>query len=196
MNKQPGMPGGGGKMGRIDAHPDVRLEKGTRIRVIRRLCTYLLKYPGMIIAAFALMLSSNLLALIAPRLSGSAIDAIEPGAGAVVFEKVFFYCGLMLIFYALSALLSYLLSTLMIRLSQRIIYTMRKQVFDHLTELPVGYFDRTATGDIISHISYDIDTINSSLSNDLLQICTSIITVVGSFVMMLSISPVLLLVSW
>lgn len=189
------MPGGGrGKMGNISAAPDVKLDKGSRIRVLRRLFGYVIKYPGMLALAFLLMLSSNLLALIAPRLSGSAIDAIEPGKGAVVFEEVFFYCGLMLVFYALSALMSYLLATLMIRLSQRIVYTMRKQVFDHLTELPVSYFDRKATGEIISHISYDIDTVNASLSHDILQICTSVITVFGSLGMMISISPVLLLV--
>ncbi|MBQ2768317.1 MAG: ABC transporter ATP-binding protein [Clostridia bacterium] len=181
-------------MSNISARPDVKLEKGARIRVIKRMCSYLFRYKWMVLLAFVLMITSNLLALVAPRLSGLAIDAIEPGKGAVVFEEVFFYCGLMLIFYALAALLSYALSVLMINLSQRIIYTMRRQVFEHLTRLPVSYFDRTATGEIISHISYDIDTINASLSHDLLQICASVITVVGSFVMMLTISPVLILV--
>ena len=189
------MPGNNrGKMSNVSAAPDVKLDKGARIRVMRRLFTYVIRYPGMLISALLLMLCSNLLSLIAPRLSGLAIDAIEPGKGAVVFDEVFFYCALMLVFYALSALMSYLLATLMIHLSQRIIYTMRKQVFDHLTELPVGYFDRTATGEIISHISYDIDTVNASLSHDILQICTSVITVFGSLGMMITISPVLLLV--
>ena len=61
-------------------------------------------------------------------------------------------------------------------------------------ELPVRYFDSHQTGDIISRISYDIDTVNASLSNDLLQVATSAITVVGSLVMMLAISPMLVLV--
>ena len=82
----------------------------------------------------------------------------------------------------------------MVRLSQKIIYTMRRQLFEHLTELPVSFFDQHATGEIISRISYDIDTINTSLSHDLLQICASLVTVVGSLAMMVSISPVLLLV--
>ena len=71
---------------------------------------------------------------------------------------------------------------------------MRQQVFDRLTLLPVKYFDRHQTGDIVSHISYDIDTVNASLSNDLLQIAASVITVVGSLVMMIAISPALVLV--
>ncbi|MBQ3125744.1 MAG: ABC transporter ATP-binding protein, partial [Clostridia bacterium] len=194
MNKG-GMPGGGrGKMSSVSAKPDVKLEKGARIRVLRRMCTYLWQYKWLVLLAFVLMITSNLLALVAPRYSGKAINAIEPGVGAVDFNAVFRYCSLMLIFYILSALLSYLLAVLMIHLSQRIIYTMRRQVFEHLTRLPVGYFDRTATGEIISHISYDIDTINASLSHDVLQICASVITVVGSFGMMLSISPLLILV--
>jgi len=71
---------------------------------------------------------------------------------------------------------------------------MRKDLFDHLMELPVGYFDQYQVGDIINRISYDIDTINTSLSTDFVQICASIITVVGSLIMMVNISPILVLV--
>ncbi|HPU18114.1 MAG TPA: ABC transporter ATP-binding protein, partial [Bacillota bacterium] len=82
----------------------------------------------------------------------------------------------------------------MINLSRRIVATMREQVFNRLLSLPVSFFDKTQTGDIISRMSYDIDTINASLSTDLLQICSSLITVVGSFIMMLTISPTLVLI--
>jgi ATP-binding cassette subfamily B protein len=71
---------------------------------------------------------------------------------------------------------------------------MRLDVFEHLTKLPVGYFDTHQTGDIISRISYDIDTVNASLSNDLIQIITMFITVIGAFSMMIAISPRLVLV--
>ena len=82
----------------------------------------------------------------------------------------------------------------MIRISQRITRQMRKDVYDKLMELPIAYFDRTQTGDILSRISYDIDTVNASLSSDLVQILTSVITVVGALVMMVRLSPVLVLV--
>ena len=100
----------------------------------------------------------------------------------------------MLVFYTVSAMLSYMLAVVMIRLSQKIIYTMRRQIFDKLVNLPISYFDTHATGDIISHISYDVDTVNASLSHDLIQVCVSIITVTGSLVMMISISPTLVAV--
>ena len=148
----------------------------------------------MVFAALLLTISSNLLALVGPTLSGHAIDAIGVTPGGVDFPVVFTYCGLMIVFYVLSSLLSYVLSVLMIRLSQKVVFQMREDVFRRLVELPVRYFDGHQTGDIISRISYDIDTVNASLSNDLLQIAASVITVVGSLAMMLVISPVLVLV--
>ena len=162
--------------------------------VLKRMAKYLLQHKGMLLLCFSIMLVSNVLALAAPKLSQKAIDAIEPGVGAVNFDEVFLYTALMLAFYAVSAILSYVLAVMMVRLSQRIIYTMRKQLFEHLSSLPVSFFDTHATGEIISRISYDIDTVNTSLSHDLLQVCASIVTVIGSLFMMVSISPVLLLV--
>ena len=157
--------------------------------VLYRLWRYLYAYKWLLALALALTLSSNLLALAGPLLSGCAIEAIEPGKGAVLFDRVFFYCALMAVFYCASSLLSYILSVLMIRLSQKIVLKMRRDVFEKLAVLPVGYFDRHQTGDLISRITYDIDTVNASLSSDLLQICTSVITVAGSLAMMMVISP-------
>ncbi|HIR56784.1 MAG TPA: ABC transporter ATP-binding protein [Candidatus Gallacutalibacter pullicola] len=165
-----------------------------RKRVLIRLGGYLMRHVRMVIAALLLTITSNLLALIGPALSGRAIDAIGSEAGKVDFPTVFYYCGLMLVFYLVSSVLSYILSVLMIHLSQKIVYQMREDVFNHLTELPVRYFDSHQTGDIVSRISYDIDTVNASLSTDLLQIATSAITVGGSLVMMILISPELVLV--
>jgi len=173
---------------------DQKQTREDKVQVLRRMGKYLFRYPKTVILALALMLSSNLLALAGPALSGKAIDAIAAGEGAVDFSRVWLFGILLIAFYTVSATLSYLLSTLMVRLSQKIIYTMRREVFDHLTSLPVGYFDTHATGDIISHISYDIDTVNTSLSHDILQVLASIVTVVGALLMMLSISPPLVLV--
>ena len=160
--------------------------------VIKRFAKYMLEHKLLVFSALIIMLASNLLALAAPKLSGIAIDAIELGAGRVDLDRVTTFCALMVACYVLSAALSYLLAFIMTTLSKRIVYTMRKQVFDRLTELPVNYFDTHATGDIISHISYDIDVVNASISHDLLQIMTSIVTVVGSLIMMASIAPILI----
>lgn len=177
--------------GRISAATD---KPKDRKKVLIRLWGYLFQHKWMIAAALLLTFVSNLLALLGPLLSGLAIDYIGVGPGEANFPMVFWYCGLMLVFYIVSSGLSYILSVLMVKLSQKIVYQMRKDLFDKLIELPVRFFDSHQTGDIISRISYDIDTVNASLSNDLLQIATSVITVVGSLIMMLMISPTLVLV--
>jgi ATP-binding cassette subfamily B protein len=164
------------------------------LKTVIRLWHYLSRYRLRIVAVVFLTVLSNCLALLGPFLSGRAIDAIEPGKGAVIFERVFYYCGWMALFYVISASLNYLLSFQMISLSQQTSRQMRKEIFDKLMELPVSFFDSHQTGDILSRISYDIDTVSVSLANDLLQICTTVVTVTGSLFMMFAISPLLALV--
>ena len=161
--------------------------------IFLRLSKYVLQQWPLFIFALLLTLGANQLSLLGPKYSGAAIDAIEL-AGGVDFSAVWKNVGFMLACYAISAVLSYVLSVIMIHLSQRIIYKMRKQVFEKLTTLPVNYFDTHATGDIISHLSYDIDTINATLSHDLIQVMTSIYTVVGSLIFMWYISKPMILI--
>ena len=158
-----------------------------------RLSKYVLQQWPLFILALALTLGSNQLELLGPRFSGAAIDAIDLKSG-VDFPAVWQNIGYMLGCYVISAILSYVLSLTMLNLSQRITYKMRKQVFEKLTTLPVSFFDTHATGDIISHLSYDIDTINSTLSHDLVQILTSIYTVVGSLIFMWQFSKPMILI--
>ena len=170
------------------------LSPQNRKRVLMRLGNYLFQYKLHLIGALLLTFTSNVLSLIGPSLAGYAIDAFGIELGQVNFKLVFYYIGWMIVLYLLSSLFAYLLAILMITLSQKVVYKMRKDVFDKLTDLPVSYFDKHQTGDIISRITYDIDTINTSLSNDVIQIFTSVITVIGSLTMMIIISPVLVLV--
>ncbi|MDP4132944.1 MAG: ABC transporter ATP-binding protein [Bacillota bacterium] len=167
--------------------------KGKPKKIFRRLLKYAGLYKWAFLFALLLSIISNLLSLVGPKLSGSAIDAIG-GRGSVDFDKVFYYAKLMLIFYIASSVLSYALSILMMNIGRNITRGMRNEVFEKLMTLPVGYFDRHQAGDIISRVSYDIDVINSSLSTDVVQILSSIITVVGSLAMMISVCPILVIV--
>ncbi len=169
------------------------LQPGKRGTLLR-LSGYLMKDKWLLGAAVLLTIGSNLFALIGPLLSGYAVDAIEPGPGKVIFSRVFYYAAWMAGFYVVSSVFSYLLQVLMITISRRVVYRMRKDVFEKLLSLPVGYFDVHQSGDIISRISYDIDTVNLSLSEDVVQLLTTVITVSGAFIMMLLISPILVLV--
>ena len=177
----------------LDSKPEKKLDRKTATHVFKRLSGYVLKQWPLFLMAIAMTLLSNQLSLMGPKYSGEAIDAISNENG-VQFDAVWVNVVKMLVCYILSAVLSYVLAILMLKLTQRIVYSMRKQVFEKLTTLPVGFFDTNATGDIISRISYDIDTVNSTLSHDLVQVMTSIYTVVGSLIFMWNISKPMILV--
>ncbi len=167
-----------------------------RRHTLKRLIRFLGRYKWGFAVALLLSVGSNMFALIGPELSGQAVDVIEAGAGGagVDLDKVVSICIKMFAFYAASSVLSYLLATWMLYLSKRISVRLREDVFDRLLSLPVSYYDQHATGDIISKISYDIDTLNAGLSNDLVAIFSSVITVGGSLIQMLRISPRLVLI--
>ena len=168
--------------------------KRNKTGTVLRLLKYMMGHAWGLLLAVALTIGSNLLALLGPKLSGRAIDAIEPGAGLVDFAAVRYFAGLMALFFLASAVMDYLLNVLMITISRKITYRMRRDIFNRLADMPVGYFDTHATGDIISRISYDTDTINASLSSDLVQIFASAITIVGALWEMLSIQASLVAV--
>lgn len=171
-----------------------RVTPGRKRATLLRLCRYVMRFRFWVILALSLTVLSNYFGLMGPYLSGLAVDSIGSEAGTVQFPLVFRYCLFMALFYIASALLSYLLSMIMITISRKVTYQMRSDIFSKLSSLPVGYFDTHQAGDIISRISYDTDTINSSLSTDLVQVLASIITVGGSLGMMIAISPRLVLV--
>ena len=167
--------------------------KKSTFSIIKRLLSYTIRYWYLVVVAIGFTLLSNQLSLLGPKYSGDAIDAIASPNGidlAVVGDNV----TKMLFCYIASAITAYILSVIMIQLSQKVVFTMRSQLFTKLTTLPIRFFDQTATGDIISRISYDIDTVNASLSHDLVQVMTSIYTVVGSFVFMWHISKPMIVV--
>ena len=165
-----------------------------KLRVLLRLGKYMFQFRWGYLLALCLSVLSNLLSLVGPKLSGQAIDAIGVVPGQVDFPAVIRLCVLMLAAYAVSSVMAYLLQLVMINLSRGIVKRMREDIFAKLMKMKVSYFDVTQTGDIISRISYDIDTINATLSTDLVQIASSVVTVAGSLVMMITISPKLCLV--
>ena len=191
----PGMIGGG-RMSRMERSGDRRQFKNKKVpmgKLLLRLWRYIGKYRILVVLALFLSVSSSMLGLIGPKLSGEAINAIQ-GIHQVDFETVIRCSIWMLICYLGSSVLSYILHAVMLKLSRSVSRQMRQDVFENLTRLPVGYFDRYQTGDIISTVTYDIDTVNQSLSNDLLQILQSFVTVSVALAMMLSIAPQLVLV--
>lgn len=187
----------GGRMTRQETSGDQRLISPVRMprkQILKRLWLYLGRNRGLLILAMVLTLLSSSIALVGPKLSGLAIDAIGIEKGQADLARVLYYVTLMAVCYLLSALFSFLLTRTTLKMTRNIVYRMRKDVFDKLAHLPVNFFDKYQTGEIISVVSYDVDTVNESLSTDFLQIIQSAVTVLVSLFMMLSIKPALTLV--
>ena len=159
--------------------------KGTLIHILKYLAQYFWIVAILLLCAFA----SNIGNLLGPSFAGDAISEIEAGPGNVNFQRVYFYARWMLVAYLGSNIMSFLVNQGMMRVSRHVARKMRKDVFDNLMTLPVGYFDRNQAGDIISRVSYDVDVVSTSLSTDLVQVLTSVVTVVGAFIMMCVVSP-------
>ena len=162
--------------------------------ILKRMSKYLYKYKFTIIISIILTIVSNIFALVGPMLSGYAIEVIEKGNGNIDFSKIFYYAFLMIVFYICSSILSYIISIMMVKSARNIVYSLRKDAFETILNLPLSYFDKNSIGDILSKITYDIDTMGSTLSTDLINILTSIVTLVGSFFMMFTISKKLVLI--
>ena len=188
---------GGGRMTRGEINGDRRKQQARKLPakvLLKRLWSYLGKNRLLLVLAAILSVSSSVLSLYGPKLSGRAINAINLGVGKVDFDVVISCCIQMAVCYILSCVLTYLLHLVVLNMSRAVSRQMRHDIFENLSGLPVSYFDKFQAGDIISTITYDVDTVNQSLSTDLLQILQSVVTVVVSFAMMFSIAPMLLLV--
>ncbi len=155
---------------------------------LRRMLRFLRPYLWLLLLVALLCIGSNLLSLWGPNLAGSAINEAAAGPGKVDFDRVGYYALRMLICYAASSLLTVCIHVIMMNVSKRAAKQMRRAVFEKLMRLPVSYFDRSQAGDIISRVSYDIDVISTCMATDVTAILTSLVTVVGSVVMMVTIS--------
>ena len=184
------MPGPGDRGGKKEKPKDA---KGTLLRTLR----YLAKYKWIVFLLLVCAIVSNVGNLLGPRFAGKAIGVAEEGykkgVGQVDMDEVLHYTLLMLLAYVGSNILGFLVSVCMTRVGKRVAENLRQDVFEKLLRLPVSYFDRNQAGDIISRVSYDIDVVSTCLSTDMIQILTSTITVVGSFVIMCTISVPLVL---
>ena len=173
-----------GKQGTAVKPKDAR---GTLLRML----SYLSAYKYLLLLVIGLSFVSNILSLLGPSYAGAAINEADSGVGLVNFQRVFYYAKRMLAVYIGSSLLTVAINALMLYISKWVGRKMRKDVFEKLMRLPVGFFDRNAAGDIISRVSYDVDVVSTCIATDVAQIVTSFVTVVGAFIMMLTISPAL-----
>ncbi len=155
---------------------------------LKRILKYLFRYGWVVLILLVCAFASNIGNLLGPNFAGKAITAASSGVGKVDMDTVLRYAIAMLCAYLFSNVLNFAVNIGMMQVGRKVARNMRQDVFNKLMKMPVGYFDRHQAGDIISRVSYDIDVICMSLSTDVVHILTSVVTVVGSFVMMCTIS--------
>jgi ATP-binding cassette subfamily B protein len=173
--------------------------KGT----LKRLGRYLKPHKGPIILSFFMACFGTVFSIFGPKVMGLATDSIYD----VVVERLkgnsipmdYLYLRNILILlaglYILYSLFTYLMQFLMVNIAQKTVYNMRKEVSEKLTRLPLRYFDTNTHGEILSRVTNDIDNISNTLQQSLNQMITSIVSMVGIVIMMLTINWMLTLVT-
>ncbi|MFY0758849.1 ABC transporter ATP-binding protein [Metabacillus dongyingensis] len=190
-------PGGGSMMMMGQKAKDF---KGT----LRRLLAYLKPRRNQLIAVFFAAIMSTVFMIVGPKIMGNAITELFEGAygkfqgipgAAINFEKIGQILLILAGLYILSSLFNYIQQYIMSSVAQDTVYDLREDVNKKLEKLPLKYFDGRPNGETLSRMTNDIDTIGSTLQQSLTQFITSIVTIVGIIIMMLSISPILTLIS-
>ncbi|HEY8911234.1 MAG TPA: ABC transporter ATP-binding protein [Desulfosporosinus sp.] len=203
---QQGVFGGrsGGPMGSIGKPVEkAKNFKGTLFRLLR----YLKPQRTKFITVFIFAILSTIFSIVGPKIMGKAITKIAEGFGAKMMALKlhqpipamdFTYIGqivlILLGLYLISAAFSYLQQYIMAGVAQKTVYNMRKEVDEKLSRLPLRFFDARTHGEILSRVTNDFDNISTTLQQSLTQLITSIVTIIGVVVMMLSISPLLTLI--
>ncbi|GAA0136445.1 ABC transporter ATP-binding protein [Paenibacillus sp. YSY-4.3] len=174
--------------------------KGT----LRRLMTYMRPFRVQIGSVVLMAVLSTVFAILSPRVMGDATTILFEGimgkmkgipGAAIDFDAIGRIILTLLGLYLLSALFSYFQQYLMADVSQKTVYNLRKQVNDKLSRLPLKYYDARTHGEILSRVTNDMDNISSTLQQSMTQLISSILTIIGVIVMMLSISPLMTLIA-
>ncbi|MDP2871195.1 MAG: ABC transporter ATP-binding protein [Bacillota bacterium] len=200
MGRGPGGGGGHGPMGfgrPVEKPKDFR---GTLTRLVR----YLAPRRGPLLVVFLFAALSTVFAIISPKVLGKATTRLFVGLmmklrgvpGATIdfayIRNILIGLGVL---YVGSALFGYIQQYIMAGLAQGTVYDMRRDVSDKLSRLPLKYFDGRTHGEILSRVVNDVDNISNTLQQSLTQLITSVVTLVGVVAMMLTISPVMTLIT-
>ncbi|MCI8884609.1 MAG: ABC transporter ATP-binding protein [Dorea sp.] len=169
---------------------------------MKKLAVYLgaYKVPLLFVVIFAI--GSTIFNIVGPKILGRAtteifnglVGKISGGAG-IDFEKIGRILLLLLALYACSALFSFVQGYIMTGVSQKLTYRMRKEISEKINRMPMNYFDKMSHGEILSRITNDVDTLSQSLNQSATQMITSVTTIIGVLIMMLSISPLMTLIA-
>lgn len=204
MKRMPGGPMKGGPMGRGPmghGHGAAMGEKANDFSgTMKQLMKYMSKYKIAIIAVLLFAIGSTVFSIVGPKILGKATTKIfeglmakVSGTGGIDFGAIEKILLILVCLYLVSALFSFVQGYIMSGISQKISYEMRNQILEKINRMPMKYFDTKTHGEILSRITNDIDTLGMSLNQSLTQLITSVTTMVGILIMMLSISWIMTL---
>ena len=161
--------------------------KGT----VKRLIGYLIENKLNIVVVFLLCFVTTLISIFGTRLNGYTIDNfIETGD----MKGLAFICIMLVLMYVVNIFSTYYQNSVMIKIAQRVSARIRHDLFVGLQKLPLKYFDTHSSGDLMSRLTNDVDNINTTLSQSVTQLFSGIINIVGMFIAMLLLSPILTLI--
>ena len=190
--------GGHGPMGRMMPGEKAQDFKGT----IGKLVRFMGQFKVAFIVAIVFAMASAAFNIVGPKVLSQAttelfdgIVAKIGGTGGIDFDAVGAILLTTLVLYCVSAACSFVQGWMMTSVSQRTCYGLRRKIAEKIDRLPVGYFERTSTGDVLSRITNDVDTLGQSLNQGVTQLITSATTMIGVLVMMLSINVEMTLIA-
>lgn len=160
---------------------------------VKRLFSYIIKNRLYVLGALVCAVLSNVLMIAGPFIIGKGVDNVT-GRGNVNFHMVKYYALIIIGLYCISAVFQWSLQVLTSILANKTIEKLRQDVFDHLSEMPLEFFDRNPHGDIMSRLTSDIEYISEGIFQSVTQFITGIISIIGSLVFMFIISPAITLV--
>lgn len=168
---------------------------------LRRLMKILFSHPAAMIIVSVSCIASSALSVLGPRYLGNIIDSIQEqvevrlSGNAMDFGQILQSLGVVFLVYTLSSLMTFIQNYLMAGMSQDIARDLRGQINSKLSRLPLRFFDSNSKGDILSRLTNDLDNISVTLQNNLVQLLTAVSTLIGVFVMMMIVSPLLGLIT-
>lgn len=189
-----------GPMGRGGMMPGEKAGdfKGSMLKLL----AFMGKFKFALGAVFVFAIASTVFNIVGPKVLSTAttelfegVTAKIAGTGGIRFDVVGAILLTTLALYGFSALCSFVQGWLMTHVTQKTCYLLRQRIAQKIDALPMGYFERTSTGDVLSRITNDIDTLGQSLNQGVTQLITSIATVIGVLVMMLSINVPMTLIA-
>ena len=169
---------------------------------MKKLLEYLGSYKIAILFVMIFAVGGTAFNLIGPKILGNATTEIfnglvsrVSGGDGIDFGKVGRILLSVLALYLVSAVLSFIQGYIMTGISQKMTYRLRKEISEKIGRMPMKYFDRMTHGEILSRITNDVDTLGQSLNQSATQVITSVTTIIGVLVMMLSISPLMTVIA-